>query len=99
MRKKKTEVKVSKYHTVVIEHQYISFYLDNHRILQCWIGNSSGFFQKIWDVEVPFIRQVVIPDIEKYWALGHTMSLISERGLHVKCITILNPSWRRQVQK
>ena len=79
--------------------RFVSFKLSKTRVLECWISGRDGLFRDIRDTDVPFIEQIVLSNLKKYWSIAKTRIGPDQRHPHVKCITIHQPSWRKQIAR
>ena len=103
MKKKKTKQKERIVcDRFIVGDAYISFFCDKDRVLDCWVKDKSfmdgSLFDAIREEDVDYIKDLVIPNIAEYWAMGKIADYAGYSELR-RCITIFNPSWRKQIKK
>ena len=84
---------------VIKDVRFVSFKLSKKRVLECWISDRYGLFTYIRDTDVPFIEQIVLSNLKKYWSIAKTRIGPDVGYPHVKCITIHQPSWRKELAR
>mgnify|MGYP001581389710 CR=1 FL=1 len=75
----------------------LAFRLSGNRVLECWI-HHMGIYDRISDLEVSLIEQVIAPNVEEYWNIAEPRAGYFPE-VTTKCITIRNPSWRKQLAR
>ena len=89
---------------IIITTTYICFICNESRVLECWIKDKSywngSMFYLVRQKDIEAIERLIIPNLEEYWAISKkTDDHVGDKNVERRCVTVFNPSWRKQVAK